>query len=198
MTTDHRDLSTEALGQRLRGLPDQAAAPYGWTEFKLRRDRRRIQQGATSHVDNRRRIAAIAAGFALFVAGLAVWSRFDRSASRDLPHGGEISPPMAMDEEALESAANHAALDAAPVYRVTTSSQWLASHPTEPAIVRVDTRFAVADLEDRIAWLDDLLTTAEVERVQAAHIKTLRRERAELVDSLAQVRYAETLAAKLP
>jgi hypothetical protein len=78
----------------------------------------------------------------------------------------------------------------------SATSQWLASLPSEPAIVRVDSRLPVVELEDRIAWVDDMLNTVQVESAQPVHIQTLRRERAQLISSLARVRYAETLAAE--
>jgi hypothetical protein len=59
--------------------------------------------------------------------------------------------------------------------------------------VRVGTRAAVAGLEDRIAQLDDLLSEARVEGTQPASLVALQQQRARLVRSLAQVRYAETL-----
>jgi hypothetical protein len=70
--------------------------------------------------------------------------------------------------------------------------------PRDPAIVHVSTRLAVTDLEDRIASVDDLLNAARVEHRRDAPLQTWQRERARLVDSLAQVRYAESLAAQLP
>jgi hypothetical protein len=86
-----------------------------------------------------------------------------------------------------------AALGAAPASR-----RWLAQQPAEPAVVRVGSRLAVADLEDRIAWVDDALSGADMSHPDAAGLRTLRQERARLVGSLAQVRYAETLAAQVP
>ena len=65
----------------------------------------------------------------------------------------------------------------------------------EPAVVRVGTRSAVADLEDRIALVDDVLSDEGLEAGNSVHIVALQHERARLVNSFAQVRYAETLAA---
>jgi len=65
----------------------------------------------------------------------------------------------------------------------------------KPAVVSVDTHAAVALLEDRIAFVDDVLSHESVEGAPASHIAALQRERARLVDSLVQVRYAESLAA---
>jgi hypothetical protein len=89
-------------------------------------------------------------------------------------------------------AAQLAALAASPA-----SKRWLEEQPAEPALVRVGPRLAVANLEDRIAWVDDALTDAQFTDGSAAGMRALRDERARLVGSLAQVRYAETLAGQL-
>ena len=53
----------------------------------------------------------------------------------------------------------------------------------------------MANLEDRIAWFDDAMTDERLHGASSDHIKVLQQERARLVSSLAQVRYAEVLAA---
>jgi len=75
---------------------------------------------------------------------------------------------------------------------------WLATLPREPAVVRVGTRAAVAGLEDRIAQVDDLMTSIRIDGVQPDHVAALQRERLRLVGSLAQVRYAEVVASESP
>jgi hypothetical protein len=82
--------------------------------------------------------------------------------------------------------------------RAKAIETWLASLPREPVVVRVGTRSAVAGLEDRIAQVDDLLTFDGSEGTHPDRIVALRRERARLVGSLAQVRYAEFVAAASP
>ena len=77
------------------------------------------------------------------------------------------------------------------------SERWLTHLPAEPAVMRVGTRIAVANLEDRIAWVDDVLSDESLDAVNPTHVGALEHERARLVNSLAQVRYAETLAAGL-
>jgi hypothetical protein len=72
---------------------------------------------------------------------------------------------------------------------------WLASLPKEPVVVRVGTRAAAAGLEDRIAQIDDLLSVERVNGSQPARLTSLQQERAQLISSLVQVRYAETLVA---
>jgi len=54
----------------------------------------------------------------------------------------------------------------------------------------------VTGLEDRIAQVDDLLSAARVEGAQPARLSALEQQRARLVSSLMQVRYAETLVAE--
>ncbi len=61
--------------------------------------------------------------------------------------------------------------------------------------MRVVPRIAVAGLEDRIAWFDDALTEERLHGANADHLKVLQQERARLMASLAQVRYAESLVA---
>jgi hypothetical protein len=79
--------------------------------------------------------------------------------------------------------------------RSTAIEGWLASLPREPAVVHVGTRAAVAGLEDRIAQVDDLLTAVRLDRAQPDRLAALQQERVRLVGSLAQVRYAEVVAA---
>lgn len=167
---ERRATSDECIADLLRGLETSVSAPYDWAEFK-----RRSTQRYRGHS---LRIAA-AAAFMLVMLGAALWSRF--------AHVGDASTD-------LTTAQTEAPADSLP--DVEATSRWLASLPREPAIVRVGTRVAVTDLEDHIAWIDDLLSAAQVERAQPAHIRTLQRERAQLIHSLAQVRYAETLAAE--
>ena len=74
----------------------------------------------------------------------------------------------------------------------------MAALPAEPVIVRVDTRAAVTNLEDRIAWIDDALTSIRAEGGEADRAHALQSERDRLIGTLVQVRYAETLVADLP
>ena len=62
-----------------------------------------------------------------------------------------------------------------------------------PALVRVATRAAAADLEDRIAWLDDLLSESRLQGGEEIGVAALEHNRARLMASLQQVHYAESL-----
>ena len=72
---------------------------------------------------------------------------------------------------------------------------WLRHLPQEPAVARVSTRAPVGMLQDRIAWLDDSLSAALQEQAAHGEVLRLRSERAQLVDALVRVRYAEQLSA---
>jgi hypothetical protein len=65
-----------------------------------------------------------------------------------------------------------------------------------PRIVRADTYFAVAALEDDIARVDDALNDARL-RLSGDEVARLERTRAELLKSYTRVRYAEMLSANL-
>jgi hypothetical protein len=68
------------------------------------------------------------------------------------------------------------------------------SRAAQPRIVRADTYFAVAALEDHIASIDEALNDARLGR-GAADVARLERTRELLVDSYTRVRYAEMVNA---
>ena len=156
--------------RHLRNLPREMHQPYDWIEFR-RRGRERVNSAAHRRT-LRTTYAVIAAGFVLIVVGLAAWMRGKEAT---MPY--ELEPPSAVEA------------------RVDDAESWLASLPSEPVVVHVGTRAAVAGLEDRIAQLDDVLSEARVEGAQPAKLVALEEQRARLVNSLVQVRYAETLVA---
>jgi hypothetical protein len=201
----------EDIAHRLRELPGEADVPYDWAEFR-RRERTRYwrprQAVKWQH-------AATAAGVTVFIAVMAMWGRSvhppedvriseaSTSPSLEQPASGSTgneAPANATHEivgqvAAITLEASILAAQRAARERAQASQQWLARQPDEPALIRVGPRLAVANLEDRIAWLDDALTDEQFGRVDAQQVAALQQERARLVNSLAQVRYAETLAA---
>ena len=199
----------DEIAHRLRQLPGETDAPYDWAEFR-RRERTRYWRPRPAV---KWQHAATAAGVTVFIAVMAMWGRSaqspeegvsrastsppaqhqpenERAASDSLPNDtGEIGQVAAIALDAGALVAQRVARE-----RAQASQQWLARQPDEPALVRVGPRLAVANLEDRIAWLDDALSDEQYGRVDARQVATLQQERARLVNSLAQVRYAETLA----
>ena len=170
---------TESIVRQLRNLPQELRQPYDWAEFRRRaRERRNAVVRAGM---NGRRYAAIAAVLLLAVVGIATWVRGMR-------------PITLVSVENDDTLGNGVPLFAANVdERADIEERWLDSLPNEPVVVRVGTRAAVAGLEDRIAQLDDLLSAARAEGAQPAKLQAIEQQRARLVNSLVQVRYAETL-----
>jgi hypothetical protein len=173
------------IARHLRSLPQEIRQPYDWIEFRRRASRRTnafAREGA-----NKRKYAAIAAALFLVVVGVAAWVRVTRPGTPESIESDAIS-----GRDGPVSVSDAASLDS----RVDAAERWLVSLPSEPIVVRVGTRAAVAGLEDRIAQLDDFLSAARAEGTQPAKLVAVEEQRARLVNSLVQVRYAETLASE--
>jgi hypothetical protein len=174
------------IARHLRSLPQEIRQPYDWMEFRRRASRQRTNAYAREAA-NKKKYAAIAAALFLVVVGVAAWVRVTRPGTPESIESDGISgrdgPASARDTASVDS-------------RVDAEERWLVSLPSEPIVVRVGTRAAVAGLEDRIAQLDDFLSAARVEGTQPAKLVAVQEQRALLVNSLVQVRYAETLASE--
>ena len=181
-TDMHNDLEQhQAVVRHLRSLPQEIRQPYDWAEFR-HRARERTDAAAREAVNNRK-FVALAAVLVLVAIGVAAWVRL--SPLHSLSAKGEALPES--ESQLLADNVDE---------RADLAERWLAALPSEPVVVRVGTRAAVAGLEDRIAQLDDLLSAARVEGAQPAKLQPLEQQRARLVNSLVQVRYAETLASE--
>ncbi len=85
-----------------------------------------------------------------------------------------------------------------PVLLPTVNAEsWLSAHPRQ-ALVRVPEQMAVTELEDQIATLDDQLNSVRLSHPATGQLVLLQQDRAQMVESLAQVRYAQNLVAALP
>jgi hypothetical protein len=168
------------VARALAALPAEDARPYDWREFQRRRAlAARGRRGAGA--------GAFAAAAVCAVAAVAVLVRLD--------HHPEVRAVSGAAQGAAERPpTREAAAAAATAGEPRAAERWLASLPREPAVVRVGTRADVLGLEDRIAQVDDLLTAGDAGRGPGVAVLALQRERARLVSSLVQVRYAETLA----
>jgi hypothetical protein len=176
----HADLDRAGKFARLlRELPDEAIRPYGFGEFE-RRARLR-EHAAASRAGAHKALAAAV----LAVGALALCMRFGGFA----PRLAQVPPT-----HAGAGSLRPALAQAAPAARAELVDGWLASLPSEPPVVRVGTRAAVTGLEDRIAQIDDLLSAARTGESRSDRVIALQRERARLMGTLLQVRYAETLA----
>jgi hypothetical protein len=179
-----RDPDQEVLAERLRTLATQMRPPFTFGELE-RRMRERGQRRASERLVSFAGLAAAAALVALVL--VAEWLVTERHA------GVRVVGPQG--EPAVTGAPmtspGPAGLD--PDARTVRSDL-----AREPAIVRVSTRLAVTGLEDRLASLDDVLNSEQLRDAHDPRLSALRRERAQMLSSLEQVRYAEDLAAELP
>jgi hypothetical protein len=214
---------TRARIERLRGLPTEMVPPYNWQEFQRRSQQRLV--AANDALDWRP--IAVAAAFLLVVCAVAIWGRLGSSGRHVVAESGAVEDgatwrrgagPSANDTErswqtqatgSEVTAGEASAGDGAPraigsgestiaANRSRAIESWLATLPREPAVVRVGTRAAVAGLEDRIAQVDDLMTSVRIDGLRPDRLAALQQERLRLVGSLAQVRYAEVVASESP
>lgn len=175
------------VGHRLRNLPQELDQPYDWAEFRHRaRERTAVAAGRNATY---RGGLAVAAALVLVVLALAASTRVGRSDLEPSVAQLETNPPILESRADPDYSAN-------AERRTDAAERWLATLPREPGVVRVGTRAVVTGLEDRIAQLDDYLSAARVEGLQPAALAGAEEQRALLVKSLAQVRYAETLVAE--
>jgi hypothetical protein len=162
--------------KRLRELADAEAPPYGYAEFTRRHSRRRARQAQAP-------LRLMAVALAVVVAG---WV---------MKHGlAPVMTDVASMRAAPQPPRSAAAVQGTPLL-AANAERWLNAQP-HSAIVRVPTQMAVTELEDQIAAMDDQINAVRL--VQPPHgqqAAVLQRDRAQLVESLAQVRYAQILVA---
>ena len=213
----HPDLDTGAastesqdpqLRRRLCELPDAEVPPYEFSEFSRRYSRRRLQQGQRPWRLMAAALAVLIGGWVLR-HGLAPVMQEPRvmQASQAMQESQGMPGPQAMLEspaepgsqsgDALEARIGMPKAGQRPVLLPTVNAQsWLDEHPRH-AIIRVPTQMVVTELEDQIATLDDQLNAVRLSQPPARQLALLQRDRAQLVESLAQVRYAQNLMAGL-
>ncbi len=177
----HTDLDEKNIARRLRAAADESGeVPYDWAEFQRRRRRSML-----TRLFERNRPAAIAAAVMAAVLVTAVpflHSSHERKLPIAPPDTARLRQPSDLQEQA----------------RARAIEGWLAGLPQDHVIVRVGAHAAVTSLQDQIAALDDLMSAARVEGAQPTRLDALERQRSQLVNSLAQVQYAEMLASATP
>ena len=211
--------------QRLRTLPTEAAPPYNWQEFQRRAAPARVAtewRPLAAAAALLLCVCAIAvwgrfgggrhvvADSAAIEDGVQTWGGADRTSGADhqsLAHvNGAAARPDDRDVAQGEVSGSTGAMSAGPTpgefltaaKRSRAIESWLATLPQEPTVVRVGTRASVAGLEDRIAQVDDLMTSMRIDGTRSDRVAALQQERLRLVGSLAQVRYAEVVASRSP
>ena len=164
----HSELN--AMAGRLAALPDFEAPAGGWHAVLAARKARE------SRLD-RRWPLALAAVALVATVGIAARLQSVRDALDTTPEGmSPAHPPVAAgmraENERLESI--------------------LARLPERRAM-RGSTAFTVAELEDRIALLDDRLSRVTLEPNAPERAERLWQERVEVMHTLVQVRYADAI-----
>ena len=166
----HPDMSEWSA--RLASLADFEPPATGWQAVITARESREARL-------DRRWPVAFAAAVLVVTAGLAWWLQSAQRAPSGEPGADErasqpVSAEMRAQNERLESI--------------------LAALPERHAM-RGSTAFTVAELEDRLASLDDRLSLVSLEPNAPERAEQLWRERVELMHSLVQVRYADAVGA---
>lgn len=184
----HSHLVETIIARRLRAAADESSeAPYDWAEFQRRR---RMRPRASALVGRDRALAVAASLVAtLLVAAVAIVRSSHGHAPTHAPT--EAAARTGASDAGGRERAEHAAGSQA---RTRAIEGWLAGLPRDPTVVRVGAHAAVMSLQDQIAALDDLMSAERVAGVNPGRIGALERQRAQLVSSLAQLRYAELLA----
>jgi hypothetical protein len=151
---------------RLAALPEFEPPAGGWEAIQALRRQRET-------VESRRWPIAIAAGVLAAVAGLA-WQL--QLSGRELAGADSTAAAVfAGDSLRVQNARLERLLKALPEVRV----------------MRGSTAFTISQLEDRLAFVDDRLSSITLEPNAPEHAERLWRERVELMNSLVRVRYAD-------
>jgi hypothetical protein len=193
----HPDLTEKIIARRLHTLADQSSdAPYEWAEFK----RRRSVRSAVPRLRGPRRAAAIGASAAAAVLVLAITINLSHS-TRPHTAASALAPAPANTASQASDRGEQVAgqgESSGTQTRTRAIEGWLADLPQDSTVVRVGAHAAVTSLQDQIAALDDLMSAERVAGAKQSRLDALERQRAQLVSSLAQLRYAEMLASASP
>ena len=158
------------FGGRLAALPEFEAPAGGWPRVLAAHERHELRM-------DRRWPLALAASVLAVAAGLGFWLQSaQRALSADAGAGlpPDVLPAgdMRAENERLE--------------------RILAALPERHAM-RGSTAYTVAELEDRLAFLDDRLSRVNLEPNAPERVEALWRERVGVMTSLVQVRYADAI-----
>lgn len=153
-------------GTRFAALPEFAPPESGWQGVLAARGRRDASESS-------RWPLALAAATLAAAVGLGAWLQSERR-DRALATGPVVALPVSdairAENERLE--------------------RLLATLP-EPRAMRGSTAYTLAEIEDRLAFVDDRLSRVTLEPNAPERAEQLWRERVGLMNSLVQVRYAD-------
>lgn len=162
------------LTSALRNLPDDSSPPDRWSAISAK-----LSDAPVAGAAPRSRpgwLVPAASAALVLLAALFTLGDGDRSD----PASGPGSASARAD---------------APHLRLVAESQrlesLLAALPAEPRLTRAHTALTVADLEDRLRWVDYRLNLAREAGLASDDATPLWRERVDLLNSLVAVRYAQ-------
>lgn len=161
------NLLEPALRLRRLAAADASATPYDFAEFQRRSSLAIAPHGSLSSV----RGAALAAAVSGLLLGAVLWQQL------------AVAPP-----------AGSFAADAAAVPAAWAAAD-TAVDSASPALVRAGSLVARNELEDRIAFVDAVLSESRVSGARPERLATLEQGRSQLLESLQRLRYAEQLMA---
>lgn len=162
------------LREGLAALPGYAAPPVAWPSIRAR---------AARAAGARRRAVPAAVAASLLAAAALAWLLAARP-----------SPPADAGLAAAAVARHGAPVNALVVENARLEA--LLSQLPESRTTRLGTAYTVAAIEDRLALVDDRITTVALEPYAPEVAEDLWRERVTLMNSLVQVQYARALATR--
>jgi hypothetical protein len=175
--------SAQHIAARLRELPVRTTAPDRWPAVRAALLLTRTSAQSARHM--RRPGWLLPAASALLVA-VAVLITVSSQGPRQPSHSQSASIENPRD--------GGMPVHAAPAALVAESQRLeavLASLPADARLTRAGTALTVADLENRIRWVDYRLDLASEAGINPRQADLLWRERVELLNSLVAVRYAD-------
>lgn len=184
-----------AVTRGLRALPDRWTPPN-----RLAAIREQLARPKSPVAEPRTRPGWLLPAASAAVVVLAVFVTMNRDTLQvPLSADGDTSSATTASVDTSDSNTGFV-LEAVPEERLALIDEsrrlqeFLDTLPSRPRIVRASTSMTVADLEDRIEWVDYRLTNRNVDGLDAQQSERLWRERVELLNSLVAVRYAEARA----
>lgn len=162
--------SVNEWGRRLAALAAFDSPADGWTAVLAARRQRESRL-------TMRWPAALAAVVLAAALGLGWWLQ---SAQRELAMASQPAPTAL-------------ALASVGIRAENERLEWMLATLPERRAMRGSTAFTLAEIEDRLALLDDRLSRVTLEPNAPERAERLWRERVDLMHSLVQVRYADAI-----
>jgi hypothetical protein len=177
----------------LRELPDRVRAPDRWDAIQAQ-----LNASEPAHRSVREQVPPRArpgwwlpAASAAAVVVAVLLTLQPESPPATPVASSSVTPNPAATQGTSPTAPNGTARPAQLIAESQRLEEMLSSYSESPRVTRASTALTVADLEERIQWVDYRLNLGAEAGLDAAQSQKLWRERVELLNSLVAVRYAE-------